>query len=80
MINENFLIDKISEIAFSKVEIDDSLWESGVLDSITVVEFATEIEDEFNINIPFDEIVVDNFETLSRLITYIKKKQQEKNA
>jgi acyl carrier protein len=73
----NFLIDKIEELAFSKVEVDDSLWESGILDSITVVEFAAEIEDEFNIKVPFDEIITDNFETISRLIVYIEKKQQE---
>lgn len=77
---KTFLIDKIDEIAFSAVEVDDSLWKSGVLDSITIVEFATEVEEEFDINIPFDEIVEDNFETLARLIIYIKKKQQEKNA
>lgn len=77
---KTFLIDKIDEIAFSAVGVDDSLWKSGVLDSITIVEFATEVEEEFDINIPFDEIVEDNFETLARLIIYIKKKQQEKNA
>jgi acyl carrier protein len=42
-----------------------------------VVEFAAEIEDEFNIKVPFDEIITDNFETISRLIVYIEKKQQE---
>jgi len=72
---EEFLIDKIEEIAFSRVAVDESLWESGVLDSITIVEFAIEVEKEFNIEIPFDEIVVDNFETLTRLIAYIQKKQ-----
>ena len=72
---EDFLIERIEEIAFSTVTTEDSLWESGVLDSITIVEFATEIEDEYNITIPFDEIVVENFETLELLIKYIKKKQ-----
>ena len=72
---EKFLIEKIDEIAFTEVSLTDSLWESGVLDSITVVEFATEIEDEYNFKIPFDEIVVENFETLDRVIQYINKKQ-----
>lgn len=76
MINEKFLIDKIEEIAFTTVNLNDSLWESGVLDSITIVEFATEVEEEFGIEIPFDEIVEENFETLTRLIAYIEKKQQ----
>lgn len=76
---DTFLIDKIQEIAFSNVAIEDSLWESGVLDSITIVELAAEVEDEFGIEIPFDEIVVENFETITRLMSYIKRKQEEKN-
>lgn len=72
---KNFLISKIEEIAFANVDIEDSLWESGVLDSITIVEFAAEVEDEFNIEIPFDEIITENFETLERLMIYIEKKQ-----
>jgi len=73
---KEFLIAKIEEIAFSKVETNDSLWESSILDSITVVELATDVESEFGIDIPFDEIIVENFETLDRLIAYIKKKQK----
>ena len=77
---EKFLIEKIEEIAFSNVSVEESLWESEVLDSITIVELAAEIEDEYHIEIPFDEIIVENFETIKRLINYIEKKQQEKNA
>jgi acyl carrier protein len=76
---EKFLIDKVEELAFSRVELNESLWESGILDSISIIEFSTEIEDEFDIEIPFDDIVVENFETLERLITYIKRKQAEGN-
>jgi D-alanine--poly(phosphoribitol) ligase subunit 2 len=76
---KDFLIDKIEEIAFSKVTIEESLWESGVLDSISIIEFSAEIEDEYGIEISFDEIIVENFETLSRLISFIEKKQAEKN-
>lgn len=71
---KDFLIEKIDEIAFSTVEPDEKLWESEILDSITVVELAVEIENEYGIKIPFDEIVVENFETVNLLIAYINKK------
>ena len=74
---KTFLIDKIEELAFSTVELNDSLWESGILDSIVIVELAVEIEEEYDIKIPFDEIITDNFETLSRLIVYIEMKRNE---
>ncbi len=71
---KDFLINKIDEIAFSTVEVDEPLWSSGILDSITIVELAVEIENEYNISIPFDEIIEDNFQTVSNLLVYIDKK------
>lgn len=71
---KNFIIDKIEEIAFETVGEDDSLWKEKVLDSITIVELAVEIENEYAIKIGFDEIVEDNFETVNRLILFINKK------
>ncbi len=75
MLMEDFLIDKIEEISFTRVEKSDSLWESRVLDSITIVELAVEVEAEFGINIPFEEIVVENFETVELLMAFISSKQ-----
>ena len=72
---KSFLLDKIEEIAFSTVEINEPLWSSGILDSITIVELAVEVENEFGIKIPFDEIIEDNFQTVSNLMAYISKKQ-----
>lgn len=71
---EEFLKDKIEEIAFETVELEDSLWKEKILDSITIVELAVEIENEYGIKIPFEEIIEDNFETLSRLIPYLEGK------
>jgi hypothetical protein len=45
---ENYLIDKIEEISFTRVEKGDSLWESRVMDSITIVELAVEIDDIYH--------------------------------
>jgi len=71
---KDFLIEIIDEIAFTRVDLDEKLWETQVLDSITVVELAVEIENEYNIKIPFDEVIVENFETVNLLIDYINKK------
>lgn len=72
---ETFLIDKIQEIAFATVTKEESLWQARVLDSITIVELVVEIENEYGISIPFNEIVEDNFETVERMIKYIQSKQ-----
>jgi acyl carrier protein len=72
---ENFLIDKINELAFTKVTITDKLWESNILDSISIVELVVEIENEFSIKVPFNEIIVENFETIENMMKYIESKK-----
>ena len=72
---ENFLIDKIDELAFTKVTITDKLWESNILDSISIVELVVEIENEFSIKVPFNEIIVENFETIELIMKYIESKK-----
>ena len=53
---ENYLIDKIEEISFTRVKKGDSLWESRVMDSITIVELAVEIEEEFSVSFTPEKI------------------------
>lgn len=72
---EDFLIAKIEELAFSKVEVNDSLWQSKILDSISIVELVVEIENEYGISVPFNEIIEDNFETVANMIKYISSKK-----
>ena len=71
---EEFIINKIEEITFSQVGLTDSLWEEKVLDSISIVELVVELENEFNIKVPFNEIVTDNFETVERIVHYLNSK------
>ena len=71
---EKFIIDKIEEITFTEVGPTDSLWEEKVLDSITIVELVVELENEYKIKVPFNEIVTENFETVEQIVLYLKRK------
>lgn len=71
---EKFILNKIEEITFTEVGPTDSLWEEKVLDSITIVELVVELENEYKIKIPFNEIVTENFETVERIVAYLKSK------
>ncbi len=68
---EEFLKNKIEELTFEVVEVNDSLIESAVLDSLTVVDLAVFIENEYDVKIPFNEIVPSNFETIEIIINYV---------
>jgi acyl carrier protein len=45
-----------------------------VLDSITIIELVVELENEYNIKVPFNEIVTENFETVEQIVLYLKSK------
>ena len=69
---EVFLKEKIEELTFESVEAQESLIESGVLDSITVVDLAVFIENEYDVSIPFNEIKPENFETIEIIQSYVE--------
>lgn len=69
---EAFLKEKIEELSFESVEKTESLIESGVLDSITIVDLAVFIENEYGVSIPFNEIKPENFETIETIQTYVE--------
>ena len=69
-----FIKDKIQEIAFTDVNSDDLLWTDKILDSITIVELIVELEAEYDIEIPMNEVVIENFETVDLIVKYIESK------
>ena len=71
---KQFIIDQINEITFTTVGPTNSLWQDKILDSITIVELVVELENEYNIKIPFNEIIVENFETVNQIELYLKQK------
>lgn len=68
--------DKIREIAFKKVGDKDELIKSGILTSILVVDLANALEEEFNVSIPFNEIIIENFCTPENIQKYLKQKTE----
>jgi acyl carrier protein len=69
-----FIKDKIQEIAFTDVNSNDLLWTDKILDSITIVELIVEIEANYDIEIPMNEVVIENFETVDLIVKYLESK------
>ena len=53
------------------------LFESGVLDSMTIVMLAAEINDEFDIDIQVTDIVPENFNSAESILAMIHRHQEE---
>jgi acyl carrier protein len=62
----------VEEIAFKSVEIDEPLYTSNLIDSMGTVDLAMMLEDEFGIKIDTRDIIESNFDSISKLVNYIK--------
>jgi acyl carrier protein len=57
---------------------DASFLKNGVVDSTNIMELVMFIEEEFNITTEDNEIVQDNFDSITRLSNFIRKKLDSK--
>ena len=67
----------VEEIAFKKVDIDEPLYTSNLIDSMGTVDLAMMLEEEFNIKIDTRDIIESNFDSLTKLANYIKSRVSE---
>ncbi len=62
------------DVDFSAAE---GLVDDGILDSLDIVTLVTEIHSEFDVTIPAEEIVPENFNSAKALMDLIKKLDEE---
>ncbi len=72
---QQIIANRIHEIAFNKVQLDSELIKSGILSSILLVDLATSLEEDFNVQIPFNEITVENFSNILLIEKFISEKR-----
>ena len=48
-----------------------------VIDSLGIFQLVSFVEDEFGVEIPDDEVVLENFETIAALVRFIERKRAE---
>lgn len=53
---------------------DESLLDSGIIDSTGVIELISFIEEEFDIEVKDEEMIPDNLDSLNKLASYIERK------
>lgn len=72
-IKENFLLK--SDLA--EIGNDDPLLESGIVDSMGILQFVNFIEAEFGVEVDDEEIVPENFETVTNVAAFVRAKRSE---
>ena len=60
-----------------QVADDDNLLLTGRLDSLAVMSLVAFIETEFQIAVPFEEVLIENFETVDAITAYVSAKRED---
>ena len=66
-LRENFFAD--DEV--DALSVTNSLTESGIVDSTGILELVVFVENQFNISVPDEDVVPDNFDTLQNIVNYL---------
>jgi acyl carrier protein len=51
-----------------------SFLEEGIVDSMNVLELVTFVEEQFHVSVQDEDIVPDNFDSVTRLATFVRSK------
>ena len=57
--------------------VEDGLVDNGILDSLDIVTLITEINDKFDVSIPAEEIIPENFNSAEALMALIDRLDEE---
>jgi len=58
----------------NKLTDNVSLFESGIVDSLGILHLVSFLEEKFNVKIEDEEMIPENFETINKLIVFIRQK------
>jgi len=70
------LAPSINENDYLDIEQNKNLIEKGYIDSITLVELATLLEEEYNIELMPEDMILENFDTLSSILNLVNKRKE----
>ena len=58
-------------------ETEEALVDDGIIDSLDIVTLVTEINDQFDVSIPPEEIIPENFNSAAALFALIERLDEE---
>jgi acyl carrier protein len=68
----NFLLEKFPLAKKRDVKDSDELLESGVIDSLGILDLVNFLEEQFSITVVDDELVPENFRTVECMVAFVE--------
>ena len=73
----SFIKKEVTNEVIDDLDINDDLLGTGVVDSIGMIKLISFLEKEFEISIPPEDMIVENFMTPQHITDYITNMKQE---
>jgi acyl carrier protein len=67
----NFMLQKFPLARRRNISDDDNLLESGVIDSLGVLEIVTFLREDFALEVEDDELTPENFQSISSIAAFV---------
>lgn len=72
---KGFILEKIEEASgIEDITEESSLFEEEILDSLSILYLVSEIETEYGIQIPLEDVIEENFSSVNNIATYLQTK------
>ena len=72
---KQFIIEKLEEASgIDEVKEDSLLFEEEILDSLSILYLVGEVEEQYGIQIPLEDVIEENFCTVNHIALYLKKR------
>jgi acyl carrier protein len=73
-----FIVKNLYYAEDNPIADEDSFLETGVVDSMGVMELVAFVQSEFGVEVAQQEIVVENFDSVRKLANFVRKKLRPK--
>ncbi|NLG09361.1 MAG: acyl carrier protein [Deinococcales bacterium] len=72
-LDDNFILDGGAE----RLDREESLTQAGVLDSMGVLELIMFIEERFGVQVPDEDTLPENLDSVARVVAYVERRLAE---
>ena len=68
------ILEKYPLARRQQISDSDGLLESGILDSLGILDLVSSLEQQFSMSVGDDELVPENFQSIDRLAAFVQRK------
>ena len=75
---QKFILDELAKGRKKTIDVNDDLLGEGIIDSLGILQLVAFIEEKFNYTVPDEDVVIENFMSVSALSHYLDQKLASK--